>query len=213
MNWNLYSILNLYGDFIKLNVTINVNQVLKDIEPYCDYWSKYNPNKPKILRDSLAVTSIDGSLDEKFNTSLTELFQQTGKNIEESDYNKKTEVYKNSSEISKILDPWEKHLARTQFIKLPPGGHFPIHIDGGKNSIPETFRLAVPIKNTNPPNCWWMLGDDLDFKPLKWEYGKLYYINTLKRHALFNTSDEDSIWLIINIITTEESVRHVRNLI
>ena len=213
MNWNLYSALNSYGDMYKLNSSIGTKKILADIETYKDFWQKYNPSKPHIPRDSLAVTSYDGSMKEEHNTSLSEHYHQTGNNIEESDFNQPTDLFKSSDELQKLLNPWKDFLARTQFIRIPQGGYFPAHIDGGRKFVPETFRLIVPVDNVNPPNMWWMLGDDTDYCPLKWETGNLYYLNTMKKHALFNTSSKDSIWLIINIVTTEESVQKVRSLI
>ena len=213
MSWNLYSILNNYGDFIKLNSAVSVKQLLKDIEKFSDSWVKYNPSKPHIPRDSLAVTSLTGDIKEETIGSLTEHYHNTGSNIEESDYNKPTSLFKDSKELQNLLTPWMDYIARTQFIKLPPGGYFPAHIDGGRKATPETFRLAVAIQNTNPPNSFWMLGDSINYNTLSWEYGQLYYVNTLKKHALFNTSNKDSIWLIINIVTTEESVKLVRSLL
>jgi len=213
MNWNLYSILNSYGDMIKLQSKVSHKNILKDISKFDDYWQKYNPSKPHIPRDSLAVTSYDGSLEEKYNTSLSEQYKQSNTNIEESDFKTPTDLYRYSESLQELLDPWEKYLARTQFIRVPPGGYFPPHIDGGRKFVPETFRLVVPIVNNNPPDFWWMLGDDADYKALRWDQGSLYYVNTLKKHTLFNPSTKDSIWLIINIITTEESIQKVRSLI
>ena len=213
MSWNLYSTLNNYGDFIALNSFVSPKQVLKDTEQYKDYWEKYNPNKPHIPRNSLAVTSLTGGMTSNNVSSLREHFDRTGENIEESDFNKPTDLYKNSKELSNLLDYWKPFLARTQIISLPPGGYFPPHIDGGRKSTPETFRLAVALKNTNPPRCCWMLGDDSSYTALKWQEGQLYYVNTLKKHMLFNMDDKESIWLIINIVITEQSVDKVRELI
>lgn len=213
MNWNLYSILNNYGDFIKLKSSISPKNILKDLQAYNNVWEKYNPDKPHIPRNSLSVTSLTGEMSNNNISSLSDYYKATGNNIEESDFNIPTELYKNSSELQKLLDPWKPFLARTQFISLPPGGYFPTHIDGGRKFIPETFRLAVAIKNVNPPSSCWILGDDSEYKFLTWEYGSLYYVNTLKKHTLFNTSEKDSVWLIINIIATEESVKLVRSLI
>lgn len=213
MSWNLYSILNNYGDFIALNSFVAPKEVLKDIEQYKDYWEKYNPNKPDIPRNSLTVTSLTGEMTNNSVSSLTEHSRTTGKSIEESDFNKPTDLYKNSKELQNLLDPWRPFLARTQIISLPPGGYFPPHIDGGKKQTPETFRLAMALTNTNPPGCCWMLGDDINYTALKWQYGRLYYVNTLKKHMLFNASNDDSIWLIINVVITEQSVDKVRALI
>lgn len=213
MNWNLYSALNSYGDMYKLNSKLSTKKIFADIANYKDCWQKYNPNKPHIPRNSLAVTSLTGEMSNNDISSLSEHYYTTGNNVEESNFNVPTELYKNSNELQKLLDPWKPFLARTQFISLPPGGYFPPHIDGGRKFIPETFRLVVPIDNVNPPDMWWMLGDDINFNALKWETGNLYYLNTIKKHALFNTSTKDSLWLIINIITTEESVQKVRSLI
>ena len=55
------------------------------------------------------------------------------------------------------------------------------------------------LENFNPPSFCWMYGDENNYKPLYWSRGQLYFLNTNKKHWLFNTGADDSIWLTMNI--------------
>lgn len=200
MNWNLFSALVSNGDFIRVgSFHTNSNELLKQLDPYEEKWTSYNPKTPNIKRYCLPITSLDGELNEGVGSILDA-------NNSENDFNKPTEIYYNSSVLQELLKPWLSFLGRTQILKLPPGGYFPAHVDEGWRQPPQCFRLVVPLKNNNPPNFWWMHGDEKDFKVLNWEEGELYFLNTLKTHALFNTSKKDSYWLIMNIKLCDESV-------
>lgn len=199
MNWELYSALTSNGDFLKLHSHVDAKQILTDIELYKDYWTHYNPNTPEYKRLALPLTSLDGKINQGEGS-----LQNSGNY--EYDYATPTEIYKNSLALIELLMPWREHLGRTQIIKIQPGGYFPAHIDEGWRMPPTCFRLVVPLKNVNPPNFWWMSGDDQNYKPLQWDIGTLYFLNTLKKHSLFNTSDIDSYWLVMNIKLCNESV-------
>lgn len=206
MSWHLHNIISQYGDFLHLKQPkINCSQVLEELKNY--EWLKYNPDKPNIPRDCINVTSLDGSLE-----GFTGTLMIQGVNAD-SDFKTPTEVYESSKTIQKLLEPWKPYLGRTQFLRLPPGGYFPPHHDGGKKGAPDTFRLIVPIENANPPGFCWMYGDENNYKPLQWETGKLYYLNTNKKHWLFNASANDSIWLTLNILACDETVYMIRDLV
>lgn len=192
MNWEIFSALTSNGDFVKLNTSLSTKQILNSIKQYETEWVQYNPNKPHIPRYSLAVTSLDG----KFNESKGSLRKAE---YSELDFKTPTPLYNSSQELQRILTPWKNFLGRTQFIKIPPGGYFPPHIDEGWRKPPEAFRLVVPIKNVNPPNFYWMHGDYKNHEVLNWMEGEMYFLNTLKTHSLFNPGFKDSIWLVMNI--------------
>ena len=204
MSWLYHNIVSQYGDFLRLNTLVDCNQLLTDIKDY--EWIKYNPARPEIPRDCINVTSIKGNLKEMtgslIDTDLTDL-----------DFNVPTEVYYKSKTLQKLLQPWKKYLGRAQFLRLPPGGYFPPHHDGGRHTVPNTFRLIVPIKNANAPDFCWMYGDEVTYKPLSWMYGYLYFLNTMKKHWLFNASKADSIWLTLNVEVCEDTAIKIRELV
>ena len=204
MSWELLSRLSQYGDFLDLQNRINVDKVLSDISKF--QWIKYNPNKPQIPRDCINVTSLDGELD----GYTGNLGVHTSTDL---DFKVPTKVYHSSEILQNFLSPWKQYLGRTQFLRLPPGGYFPPHHDGGRRGVPCTFRLVVPLKNFNPPSFCWMYGDENNYKPLQWNRGHLYFLNTNKKHWLFNAGVENSIWLTMNIKICEETILMVRDLI
>lgn len=198
MNWTLYSALTSNGDIVATNTKINQIKLLEEIEKFDNAWKDYNPKTPQMKRKALAVTSLDGSLENKGSILSSE--------YSEHDFNKPTEVYKSSETLQKLLSPWIEYLGRTQILKLEEGGFFPSHIDEGWRLPPESFRLVVALADCNPPYMWWMHGDDKEYKSLTWQYGTLYFVNTLKKHALFNTGSKDSYFLIANVRICEESI-------
>ena len=63
----------------------------------------------------------------------------------------------------------------------------------------------VPLQNCNPPYFNFML----DNKLLHWEHGRMYFMDTVKMHYLFNSSFNPSYMLVANVDTNEESVKAV----
>lgn len=206
MSWELVHKIQAYGDVCEMpNIFCDADQILKDLEKFDDDWKKFNPHKPHILRDGLSVTSLHGELDGPDLDSLSDLWERTGISYTESDFHTLTDVYYESTELQKIIDPWKPWLARCHFLRLPQGGHFPPHIDGGIHETPSVFRIIVPIQNCQPPDFFMMIKTGIDFQTIPFKYGVSTYVNTMKRHTLFNANSEDSIMLIMNIRYTDES--------
>lgn len=198
--------LSQFGDQYPLQKTISVDQLMSDLELFQDKWTQYNPRKHWIKRDGLCVLNERGecgpgpALD-----SLREYNIEHGTSFDEYDFNVPTELYHHSKSLQKLLGDMLPWCIRTHFLRLPPGGYFPPHRDhpGGEQ---RTFRLIVPIKNFNPPYSRFMIED----RSLYWESGRMYFVNTTKQHSLFNASvNNDSIWLVINGIVSNESVEFV----
>ena len=57
-----------------------------------------------------------------------------------------------------------------------------------------------------------MYGDENNYN-LYWSRGQLYFLNTNKKHWLFNTGADDSIWLTMNIQICEETIMKIRELV
>ena len=61
----------------------------------------------------------------------------------------------------------------------------------------------MPLRNVNPPYFNFVLED----KTLHWEPGRLYFVDTLKMHYLFNSSFNDSYWLIVNVDLNPDTIQ------
>lgn len=212
MSWQLDRILTSFGDFVELNrITLYPSKCLEELEQFDNDWKKFNPDKPEILRDGLGVTSLDGGLGGWPDLhSLKDVWDKTGESYTELDFNKLTNVYYKCPQVQKVIDPWKEWLARCHFLRLPQGGHFPAHLDGGRAGEPDVFRIIVPIKNCNAPDFFMLLRSGVNWELCNFQHGKSYYVNTTKRHVLFNASDTDTIMLILNIKLCDESVNKVR---
>lgn len=189
----------LLGDQTALDLDVNAFDLLDQIKPFDDKWSKYNSHKPDIQRDGLCIINEDGinkagpALD-----SLTEWNRENGTNLSELDFDTSTPVYEQTV-LKDVLKDIRSECYRSHFLRLPPGGYFPPHRDFSMDS----FRVILPVYNCNPPNARFMIED----KTLHWDHGRFYIINTLKEHTLFNCSDGlDSIWLVLNVKLSEKSV-------
>ena len=119
-------------------------------------------------------------------------------------YSEASLPYEWHREIKELCDEWQPYLFRTHIIKLNPGGYFPPHRDY-TNSNFESFRLIMPLFNCSYPSVTFISDD----KILNWNEGKLYFLDTVKVHQLFNCSPQPSYWLIMNIGTNEETIQKV----
>ena len=101
-------------------------------------------------------------------------------------------------EIQKVTEPFLGHIGRSHILHLPPGGYFPPHRDLHYMKQQNSLRVLVPLKGCNPPDMYFMYEN----KPLHFEHGRAYFLNTNKSHNLF--SFKDSYMLVLNIKTSEE---------
>ena len=211
MSWELHNNINAFGDVCELNnIYCSTMQVMKELEQFENDWKKFNSGKPRILRDGLSVTSLHGELDGPDLDSLKDLYERTGNSYTELDFATLTDVYHKCPELQKVIDPWKPWLARSHFLRLPQGGHFPHHLDGGAKAPPDVFRIIVPIQNCVPPNFFMMIKSGANFESVPFKYGMSTFVNTTKRHVLFNANSKDSIMLIMNIKLTDDSFSKFR---
>jgi|TARA_B100001094_G_scaffold93431_2_gene89297 hypothetical protein len=191
--------LTQYGQHIELDVTTDPEMLIawaNDFE-----WQKYNPRKD-VNRWGLSVTSSDGTFNGIDLDSLYEYNKENKTSYNEKDFNVATPVL--NKQIHDILKPWDKDYYRTHFLKFGPGGFFPPHRDWNYHSgKADSFRLIMPLRNVNPPYFNFVLED----KTLHWEPGRLYFVDTLKMHYLFNSSFNDSYWLIVNVDLNPDTIQ------
>ena len=191
--------ITMLGDFYALEMWHPPHEILDDLKSYDDKWTQYNSHKPWIPRQGLCIINEDGinkagpALD-----SLLEWNKAHGTNYTELDFNISTPVLTDTV-LNDFLAPIRQWCYRSHFLKLPPGGYFPPHRDKSWESI----RLILPIFNCNAPLTRFILED----KTLSFELGRMYFVNTLKEHTLFNASaDQDSVWLVLNYEVNNNSV-------
>ena len=193
------------GDVYKLTYFFDDTESFVNKTEHRYSYVRYNPRK-NIQRYGLSVTSLDGKMNGIPDLdSLYEYNKENNTNIAEKDCNVPTQVY-HEPEMKNLLTPFEGDLFRTHILRLDPGGFFPPHRDSFKN--PECFRLLVPLMNCNPPNTYFIL-DGLIIT--NWELGRMYFVNTIKEHTLFNASFDSSYWLVLNINLNDATVNNVLN--
>mgnify|MGYP001171803820 CR=1 FL=1 len=191
-----YTSLLSFGDFISLKFKCDVKKLFDEIKQFS--FSQYNPRKD-IKRYGLSITSLDGSINGIDLDSIKDYNIENKTEYDELSFNKLTDVYYSSNEIQKVVKPFIKHLGRSHILYLPEGGYFPPHRDlpvyyEGQNSL----RVLIPLKGCNPPDLYFMYEN----KPLYFEHGRAYFLNTNKAHNLF--SFKDSYMIVLNIKTSEE---------
>ena len=119
--------------------------------------------------------------------------KENNTNISERDCNVPTTVYE-EPHLKKFLEPFNEHLFRSHILRLDPGGYFPIHRDSFRNI--SCFRIIVPLSNCNPPSVYFIVDGKITSN---WNLGKMYFVNTIKEHTLFNASFRPSYWLVLNV--------------
>jgi hypothetical protein len=199
-----YNSLLSFGDLIPLKLKCDVKKLFDETEEFV--YLKYNPRKD-IERYGLSITSLDGSLNGIDLDSIKEYNKENNTEYDELSFNKFTKVYHTSSEIQKIVEPFKNHIGRSHILSLQEGGYFPPHRDlpvyvEQQNSL----RILVPLKGCNPPDMYFMYED----KPLHFEHGRAYFLNTNKSHNLFSFKGSDMI--VLNIKTNEEVYKIIGDL-
>ena len=191
-----YNSLLSFGDLIPLKIRCDVKKLFNEVKDF--NYLQYNPRKD-IKRYGLSITSLDGNMDGVDLDSIKEYNKENNTEYDELSFQAFTSVYYESQEIQKITEPFLGHIGRSHILHLPEGGYFPPHRDlpvyvEQQNSL----RVLVPLKGCNPPDMYFMYED----KPLHFEHGRAYFLNTNKAHNLF--AFKDSYMIVLNIKTSEE---------
>lgn len=197
MNNELYYALTKYGNFwpTQLEDNQDVDKLIDKLNEY--KWIQYNPSKD-INRHALSITSLDGGMSGVPDLdSLLEYWKRTGTWVDETEMDKKTEIY---PLFKNWLDPIEKHICRTHVIRLGPGGFFPSHRDCRDLDI-RSFRLFVPL-NYRRDEHYFILDD----KQLHFNNGQMYFFNECLSHTVMNASMNPWHFIVVNVKLSEESV-------
>lgn len=197
----MYYKLLSFGDIIELNTQIDSHKLLKEIDHHI--WMKYNPRKDN-NRFGLSITSTDGKLNGIDLDSLYQYNEEHNTKYNETSFRTKTQVYYDSEEIQKITKLFDDSLCRSHLINLKKNGSFPPHRDWRSIDKQESFRIVVPLTHCNPTNMYFMYED----KPLYFEHGRAYFINTNKNHSVFSFSD-DAIFMVMNVECNWSSINTI----
>ena len=197
----LFDTIARYGDIIPLKYKLDYKKFEEGLELFGDKWVQYNPRK-KIPRYGLSITSLDGGFSGRPDLdSLKEYNIEHNLNLDEPDFKTLTPIW---PYVESVLSKFKNHLGRTHIIKMSAGGQFPSHRDHYDREIP-TCRLFIPIYNCNPPFNYFILDDNL----LRFDHGRLYFLNTCKEHIVFTSGrggNQQSMFIVANLILTKESV-------
>ena len=170
----------------------DAQKMLREIEPFKDYWKRYNPNRPN-NRWGLSITSVDGGLSGVPDlTSLKHYEEETGIRLTNHDITTPTLVWEESEEVQKVLEPWKKWVTRCHFLRMDRGGFFPDHFDINKlDPTYDEIRLTAFV-DVNEYDFKWIYDD----KVIKKNSGSVWYFNANKRHSVFSTKDGMIIMVI-----------------
>ena len=170
----------------------DAQKMLREIEPFKDYWKRYNPNRPN-NRWGLSITSLDGGLSGVPDlTSLKHHEEETGIRLTNHDITTPTLVWEESEEVQRVLEPWKKWVTRCHFLRMDRGGFFPDHFDINKlDPTYDEIRLTAFV-DVNEYDFKWIYDD----KVIKKNSGSVWYFNANKRHSVFSTKDGMIIMVI-----------------
>jgi len=199
----MYYKLLSFGDVIELKTQINPYKLFDEIKHFDSSWKVYNPRREN-NRFGLSVTSSDGELNGIDLDSVPQYNEEYNTSYTETSFKEKTQVYYDSEEVRKIVEPFNKHLCRTHIINLKKNGSFPPHRDWLFVDRQESFRIFVPLKDCNSPSMYFMYEKEL----LHFEHGRAYFINTNKEHCVFSFSD-DTVFMVMNIECNKDSINAV----
>ena len=200
----MYNELLSFGDVIELKLKCNVLKLFDNIKTF--EWTQYNPRK-KVNRYGLSVTSLNGYMDGVDLDSIHEYNKENNTSYNESSFKTFTEVYHKCDETKKLVEPFRPWLWRTHFLNFRKGGYFPPHRDIREIGKQESFRILVPLKFCNPPDLYFMFEE----KPLHFNMGSAYFVNTNKMHTIFSFEDA-ACMMVMNVQCTNDSIKKVGEL-
>lgn len=194
----LYNALFALGDVISMELAVNHIACLSELREFDCYWQQYNPRLVN-PRYGLPYTSLDGNVVEPVGLdSIRQYNNLHGTNYTESSFDKLTDVANKITSLHHIKDFFGENLKRSHFLKLETGGFFPIHRD---SLTFMHFRVLIPIKFIEGGHFF-----ILENKPIPFINGRVYIVNTLKDHVVFNASPDPMILLVLNISLDENTL-------
>ena len=199
-----YFLISNIGKIAKLKFKFhaNMDEIVKKY-----HWVKYNPrsNKQHIPRFGMSLTSLDGQM-YPYTTpdldSLKEYNQENNTTYNDFSFTLKTPLWYDLS-LDEYFNDIKDDIKRSHLIMLPPGGYFPYHRDGLKESN-LTFRIILTLKNCHKNNLCFIL----DNQVLNLQNNCFYYINTRLEHTVVNISgrEAESIFGVFTIPINQTNI-------
>ena len=181
--WN--SLTNL-GNYVKLNLTIDENDVRYQLTQFDNNWCPYNQKKDIVNnRWGLPITSHSGDVMDNYHlNSFGYMKKYHDVEMKEENFNIPTEVYHAIPELAKLVDVFSPDIGRVHLLRVDQGGFFPPHRDFA-GVAPEHFRLLCVFGNCSDFNYVHILDDQI-FRP---ERNHLYFVNFQLNHSVFSFSN------------------------
>lgn len=199
---NLYQRLFTLGDIVPLDFKFNTSDIMRQLEQWEDLWQKYNQRDNGIARYGLPYTSIDGDIVDPISLdSIRQYNVANGTHYIENDFCHLTEVGSGIPEFQDFNKIIGDQLFRSHFLRLSRGGYFPPHRDAIYNT---SFRIILPL-NFRKDVSFFLWEDE---RILNLENGRMYMMNTVKRHSLFSMFDHMTL-AVFNIGLNERIVREM----
>jgi len=203
MSLELYSHLTVYGSVYATNHFLSKSEKFVTWTEENFNYTHYNLRKD-IRRYGLSITSLDGGISGVPDLdSLKDYNRENNTALIERDFSTTTPVYEHP-DLKKILDPIRPHLFRSHILKLDSGGFFPPHRDFGGLNI-DSFRLIIPLQNTNVPEFTFIVDDKIQH----WVNGRVYFVDTAKMHYLFNAGFKPTYFIVLNVALNTDTVNYV----
>ena len=200
----LYNALTSLGQFYALENCFDPGSTLEALKKHEADWKPYNPRKTNVLRQGLALTSLDGGLSGIPDLdSLKEYNAEHGTHYTESSFRRPTPVLLDHAAIRNPIEKFVPYLGRSHFLRLGEGGYFPFHRDSVHLNA-DTFRLIALLPGCESGQFCFLF----DHQRIFMEVGQLYFLNTKVEHALFSFG-KSALLMVLNVILSEESVRAV----
>ncbi len=178
---------DLHTEFlIPLSIKIDLNLFEEEIKQYHNKFRRWGDNRNHLPRYGISLVNYDGNIDGEYDIACGPLDQYNSairekrldvyphKELEESDFREKTEVFYNLKSL-RPLDIFSKHLIRSSLLLWNKEASFVPHIDTAPK-LNENLRLW----GVNKPDQY--VFDYVGNKCINVEPGRLYLCDTTQYH-------------------------------
>ena len=147
---------------------------------------------------------MDGELDGKDLDSLYEYSVRNNTECDELSFCELTDVYFSSEEVRKAVNPFQRWIGRSHLLNMKKGGYFPPHRDDRGDDEQLAYRIIIPLTKCNPPDNYFIH----DGRPLQFEHGRAYFVNTNLTHSVFSF-DDNCVMMVMNVECCDESMKEL----
>lgn len=182
----LFTLLNSYGDIIKLNWNFDSDAIINNLKK--EDWSEAPNNKLGL--NLTGDNSKDLGLDSKNKHDVDQSY---------------TQALLNNPELKDFFDKWEK-LARCRAAWLNEGSFFRLHRDAWRMN--PQMRIFIPLNKTDIHEWTFIYNEER----VPFEAGKAYILNTRKQHGSF-TMVNGVFHILMSVYLTENNLKAVQSML